>query len=350
MGKAARNQRREERDQIRILDASRLITSVRYLVANHNNPGITSSRQQLGRVLACIMQEWDRSPVVLRADAGLVTALVTSDRDVTLPPIWLDRFPYDAVAVSLVEPIELDDGDRRCTYLGFVVSGIRSKKAGLDQAWTTYHPVAERDGVRIVWIFTDNETGIVGGQTVTAFFRTNDTTVPTLGEITLADVIAMAGAGYRDSSTSDGSEADVLAAFSISFLLYLCAAEPDVEPLPRQSPAWPRHLQNAQVANVGWRVGAAFSRDIGRESEEEAEVAPHGGWRLPPHIRRAHWTHVRVATRDEAGVVIGDRLGEAGIDWHHELRWIPPVAVNAVQGVTAPTVKDVDISNTPFVT
>jgi hypothetical protein len=51
---------------------------------------------------------------------------------------------------------------------------------------------------------------------------------------------------------------------------------------------------------------------------------------------------VRVATWDEAGVVIGSRLSVAEIDWHNELPWIPPVPVNAVRGLTAPTVKDVE--------
>ncbi|WP_426562127.1 hypothetical protein ACPPVT_16520 [Angustibacter sp. McL0619] len=61
-----------------------------------------------------------------------------------------------------------------------------------------------------------------------------------------------------------------------------------------------------------------------------------GGWRLPPHIRKAHWHRVRVAVRDEAGVIVGDRAGQQGVDWFYELRWYPPTPVNVSPATTGP--------------
>ncbi|MFV0307170.1 MAG: hypothetical protein ACK5OX_05460 [Desertimonas sp.] len=45
------------------------------------------------------------------------------------------------------------------------------------------------------------------------------------------------------------------------------------------------------------------------------------------HWRRGYWNSVRIATRDDDGNIIGDRLGIAGVDWHYEGRWIHPVVV-----------------------
>ena len=37
---------------------------------------------------------------------------------------------------------------------------------------------------------------------------------------------------------------------------------------------------------------------------------------------------MRVATRDDEGIIVVDRLGEQGVDWHYEGRWIHPVVVH----------------------
>ena len=41
---------------------------------------------------------------------------------------------------------------------------------------------------------------------------------------------------------------------------------------------------------------------------------------------------MRVATRDDEGNIVGDRLGERGVDWHYEGRWIHPVVVHGTAG------------------
>lgn len=66
------------------------------------------------------------------------------------------------------------------------------------------------------------------------------------------------------------------------------------------------------------------------------------GWRLPPHVRRAHWHRVRVANRDQTGAIVGNRTGAADVDWHYEMRWYPPAPVNVSNDEPPPTVRGVE--------
>jgi hypothetical protein len=55
----------------------------------------------------------------------------------------------------------------------------------------------------------------------------------------------------------------------------------------------------------------------------------------------AHWHRVRLATRDAAGNIIGNRSGEQGVDWQYEMRWFPQTPVNVpVEGLPTPTIRD----------
>ena len=100
----------------------------------------------------------------------------------------------------------------------------------------------------------------------------------------------------------------------------------------------PQQIRESVIGNLGWRTGAALRQQRKRPSGAgESEGSPGlGGWRLPPHIRKAHWHRVRIVERDENSHAIGSREGIEGVDWHYELRWYPPTPVNADGGV-APT-------------
>src|SRR6266702_2377379 len=100
----------------------------------------------------------------------------------------------------------------------------------------------------------------------------------------------------------------------------MAAQEPDLDWIPEEHRSRHKELSpEARIANVGWRVGAALRtwRKEARLTSSPDEPGP-SGWRLPPHIRRAHWHRVRVATRDEAGNITGSRSGGQGTDWHYE--------------------------------
>jgi hypothetical protein len=103
------------------------------------------------------------------------------------------------------------------------------------------------------------------------------------------------------------------------------------------------------VGNAGWRVGAAIRTwrktsgpAVSPAGTRPAETGP-SGWRLPPHIRRAHWHRVRIATRNRMGNVTGNRSGEQGTDWHYEMRWYPPIPVNVSDQIPpGPTVRELE--------
>jgi dTMP kinase len=81
-----------------------------------------------------------------------------------------------------------------------------------------------------------------------------------------------------------------LVPLSIQRVLYLAAHEPDLEWIPPERLRRPQQIREARIGDIGWRVGSAL-RTWRRETASSAPAEKPGvdGWRLPPHIRRAHW-------------------------------------------------------------
>jgi hypothetical protein len=77
-------------------------------------------------------------------------------------------------------------------------------------------------------------------------------------------------------------------------------------------------MGGASVVNLGWRVGAKLRLDAEQRRPDGLSTG-RGGWRTIPHIRSGHTRRVRVAERNQAGTIVGDRQGAQGIDWHYEL-------------------------------
>lgn len=114
--------------------------------------------------------------------------------------------------------------------------------------------------------------------------------------------------------------------------------EPD--PAPPQAPgedqaatAWRRAVKHSAVRRAAQRGQLHRVRVLDIPSTTKAAAGdpdPEAPGRRPPHehLRRGHWTRVRVATRDDAGTIVGTTDGEEGADWHYEGRWIRPVIVN----------------------
>lgn len=126
---------------------------------------------------------------------------------------------------------------------------------------------------------------------------------------------ALAESGCEESELSTG-RAHV--ARIAGMLMYLCAAEPDLErtkPLPKASqrkrmkPAMPNH---PTIWNVGYRIGAALRL----AKEEMPRVDSTGTGKSPaPHVRRAHWHTFWVGGLDSP-------------ERRREVRWLPPIPVN----------------------
>lgn len=325
-------------------DAARVVASLGAL-ADLVVRGADAQTRQVGAVASAMAGPWLRERTVLRLDPDFVGALATSDTSAELTAAWLGTLPYDAVLVSFVEPVVLDDGYRQCSYFGFLAVGARTRPVGpapaggtgLAPAWTTYGPLADGDGVRFLWLFTTPGSGEPQGQTVTVYLR---------GDVaraaTVADYLAAQETMHTQLGQPWGAELPTLVPLGIQVLMYLSSTEPDVQPLEPGSYARPQQLERVDVTDVGWRVGAALRTHAAAASPAVPRAGQGaGGWHLPPHLRRAHWHRVRVAERDAAGNVVGDRSGAEGLDWHHEMRWYPPTVVNAKDGPPAPVVRPV---------
>lgn len=69
-------------------------------------------------------------------------------------------------------------------------------------------------------------------------------------------------------------------------------------------------------------------RRLGEDIEDVDYGLGLGGWRVPPHIRKAHGHRVRIFGRSQFGDVINCRTGIEGVDWHYELRWYPSATIS----------------------
>lgn len=310
------------------------------------------ARQWTEAVAELIFEQWTESPVVLRVDDEFAGALINANTDVELVPDWLTRFPFDAAAYSLATPLSLHDGKRMCHYRGMVVAGIVSEytdlkgqgiapKAGnlrlRDSSGrgvlTAYTKIPAAQGVRCMWVYQDEGDPSPQLQSVTFILRGE-----LASQTTIADLVTAQIHGAHEAGNSNGDELSVLIPLSLSLLLYSAAGDPDIDWPPAEQISRPQQINRATIGNLGWRTGTSL-RQYRRQAGERTGAVGIAGWRLPPHIRMAHWHRVRVAERDDRGNVTGNRLGTEGADWHYELRWYPPTPVNADGGLS-PEVRD----------
>jgi hypothetical protein len=292
-----------------------------------------------------MLQAWQRSPVVLRVDPEFVGALLTSETDAEVTADVLTTVAFDALAFSFAEPIALYDGTAECSYYGAIVTGASTQPKTSTMTWTTYPPLRDAEGFRVLWLYTE-----AGDPTP----RLQTTSVMLAGPLgrthTIGELIEAQHTGIAEQKASHGQEMSTLIPLAVLLPLCLAATEPDLELLAPETISRPQQLQTSQVGNLGWRTGAALRAwraqppapvDADGEAASGLAGPGPGGWRLPPHIRRAHWHRVRVATRDENGVIVGDRSGVQDIDWTYRLRLYAPTPVAAKEAF-APVVRHLE--------
>ena len=349
VGKSARLRDRRTKRHIKVDDAATVIAGVQSWASR---PPLTDPRDEWVRDIARLMfDQWAESPVVLRVDTEFAGALMNSNTDVELVPDWLARFPFNAIAYSLATPLSLHDGHRMCHYVGMLVVGTISElRAGVTPPnqpggirftdstgrgfFTRYLKIPEAQGVRCLWVYQEEGDPSPQLQTVTFPLRGDAANAETL-----ADLIDVQIEATGETGNSAGEELPVLIPLSLSLLLYTAATDPEIDWPPAAQIVRPQQIARSRIGDLGWRIGATLRQQRKRPSGEAEGSAGLGGWRLPPHIRKAHWHRVRVVERDENGQKIGSRDGVEGVDWHYEVRWFPPTPVNADRGV-APTVRD----------
>lgn len=114
------------------------------------------------------------------------------------------------------------------------------------------------------------------------------------------------------------SATDAIAQKIWPLLFYLCSAEPDIHSPrePRLQPSRKKNNGPVRRWEVGARFGAAFREQLAH-AEQQAGQGHGGDERHRPrvHVRRAHWHTVLSGPRDQ--------------ERRREIRWFPPVIVNA---------------------
>jgi len=345
--KRTRGRRRDDH-RVSIMDASIVISGLTQWVDDGGRR--PAHEQKLAAALRTVLDSWSQRPVVVRADRDFVGAILDSDMEGPVAAGWLSRMPFDYMAVSLSEPISIHDGSEFCTYHGYMASGFRQTiiaPPGPDghqgSAVTHYIPLGSGIGIRCFWIFTAEGDSLPRIQTVSALLDGGTDHEPSVQGLIDAQRSVQASLG-----ASWGNELDVLMPLSILMPMYLASQDPDLQELAPEQTRRPQQLATASIYNAGWRVGSSIrawrkeTTSTGKTDTTPASDGRRSGWRLPPHIRRAHWTRVRVATRAIDGSIVGDRSGAMGVDWHYESRWIPPTPVNTDLGSPSPVVRPVD--------
>ncbi|WP_207126833.1 hypothetical protein [Actinocatenispora comari] len=340
---------RRSRRHIKVFDAAQVITMAEQMILQRANPAVPPVNRQAAAVAENIYGVWRKTQVVLRVDREFVNALLASDTDAKVPPDWLDQQPFDSLVVSLSEPLSLHDGHDLCHYVGFIVCGTRVRGSStpsegqIQNVWTTYGPFAKADGIRFLWLYTAEGDPTTRCQTLSCMFR-GEFSSP---DRTITDLVEAQQGLAEQLGHPWGPELSTLTPLSLQLLLYLTAQRPDLDWLPDNQVSRPTQLTGVRLANVGWRVGEnlrSWRRDAPPASREAGSGAsrPHAAVRaLPPHIRRAHWHRVRVATRGDDGQIVGSTTGTYGVDWSYQMRWYPPTPVN-VDSALSPVVRGVD--------
>lgn len=127
----------------------------------------------------------------------------------------------------------------------------------------------------------------------------------------------------------------------ISMLLYICSSTDFSKAGKEAAPANPKPTKTKKglktfaakspaVWDVGLRMGAALRRAYHRE-QTGSDPAPDGR-SVRPHVRRAHW-HTFVS-----GPTKRDGVDIPATERKRDLRWVPPIAVNADDGSELPAV------------
>ncbi|MFI9507160.1 hypothetical protein [Nocardia sp. NPDC052566] len=277
---------------------------------------------------AAIASMWRAtSQTALLVDATLTEELLRSTSD-ALPTTVLRRLPYINPLVVFAEPVPSHAVDGRPSQLlGFFVDG----------AWGTHD--------RLDALGSSLEAPIVGAMMVsevcdgsTVTHEIHRLALPvTADRVTITDLITetikhIAIHTVDDSEPAAAPTRQCLThhlQVAVNTLLYLCAEDPDIQPIGPTKPKSNRASTNngkrrsraTEVVHVGWRIGAHL-RLLRRRATEAQPGSNRGGWKHPPRQRKGHWRIVWTGSGRETS----------------KLKWIAPYWIHRDQ-LGLPTTK-----------
>lgn len=265
---------------------------------------------------------WQQYRIVYDVDPALWAELGDTETDAVIPTDLWSRLPHPDPFITLPEPLVLSvDEDTQQRILGFFVRGQADmpppEAPGTHFQCSTASPVATTLGATFAG-FVETKTGkpIFSDPGVRDVIWSRVTLDPRVGQHTVAEMIehtVTRFTGYR-TPTAD-TDVPLMIRRAVTLLVYLCATNADLTPLPRQSAAGtgPRgkgaKAKPSVPIGVGYRVGAALAA---YRRHQQAEAAEHTGRKKAPHVRRAHFHTYRVGP--------GKR--------ETEVKWLSPIPVN----------------------
>lgn len=266
-------------------------------VAVDDNPALISP----ATLLAATVAAWLPGRIAVRFDEDLADALMATPLESTIPTDTLHRLPAWGLYVD-------------CPRLGRAKGFFLSLDSGHIDA--PGRPSSNEVDEMVVVVIKDDGEGVQRHLMTSVWLQPG---------ASIADSIAaqdrqtaLVGKGSFESVDSWAAEMGLplkeALARILSLALYLCSAEADTtrKAVPVRA-ARPGGRGEVTVVSAGFRVGAAL-----RGTAQSTE--PHGGdlsgRRVAPHLRRAHWHSYWCGSH-------------TGGDRRLELRWVPPVPVNA---------------------
>lgn len=267
---------------------------------------------------------WSRYRIAYSIDPDLWKELGDADDDTELPVGILSRLPHPDPFIALPEPIVIEmrtpEGEEKLyeRIEGFFVTGrFAVSEKGYLLTSTEYTPgtIALLLCAKIVRANGSHARNL-DGRPDYAWIRISINDGHTVGE--LIDDISR---GFMSTAPMMDWESEVVLSLRrcVSILLYLCATNADLQPIPsppRKRVKGGRQVERsaARVVAVGWRLGAKL-RAYKANPNAPRENAPTGR-HMRPHVRRAHFHTVRIGP------------GRPNQRTETELRWISAVPVN----------------------
>lgn len=253
-------------------------------------------------LLAALAGAWVPGRIAVRFDPDLAAALMDTPLESSIPIEALHRLPAWCLYLDIPELVPgggvfvaLDPGNLR----------VPGQPACDDPDELLVAIVRDGPGPRLIM----SSVWLLPGLSIAESLARQDVQRSEYGagmlEVEEDDWAAVFGMSRRD----------VLARL-LSLVLYLCSAEPDTMQTgvpARVGHGRPSARDRVTVMSTGFRIGAALRSGRGSDGSHTAEGT---GRRVRPHLRSSHWHHYWCGSEER-----GDR--------RLELRWIPPVPVNA---------------------
>ena len=264
------------------------------------NPALVSP----ATFLAALAGAWVPGRIAVRFDPDLAAALMGTPLEAAIPVEALHRLPAWCLYLDIPE---LAPGTG--VFVALDPGGLR----------VPGHPVCEDPAELLVAIVCDgpsrprpmmSSVWLLPGASIHESLARQDVQRSRVG-------VGMLEVGNDEWGAVFGmSRRDALARL-LSLVLYLCSVEADTMQTgvpARVGHGRPSAKKRVTVLSAGFRVGAALRCGRLRDGSPTAEGST--GRKVRPHLRSSHWHHYWCGSEGR-----GDR--------RLELRWIPPVPVNA---------------------